>query len=334
VKILLTGGTGFIGSHTCIELLNAKHDVIIVDNLCNSNRSVLEEIEKITGKTTKFYQADLMNEKAITDIFIENKIEAVIHFAGLKSVNESVQNPMLYYQNNLIGTMNLLKIMTQHNVKKIIFSSSACVYGIPKEVPISENSPLCPINPYGQTKAMIEQILQDISTADKDWNVTILRYFNPVGAHESGLIGENPNGTPNNLVPIILRVISKQQEKLSIFGNDYDTPDGTAIRDYIHVCDLAHGHLLALEHIKNGVSIYNLGTGRGYSVLEILHEFDKLCGYEIPRTFVPRRPGDAAVCYANVNLAKQTLNFVATHSFPQMCADAYNYLIKKRRNND
>lgn len=324
--ILVTGGSGYIGSHTCVELLNAGEDIVVVDNFINSKPEALNRIKKITGKDFKFYEFDLLNKDDINKIFDENEIESVIHFAGLKAVGESVKKPLLYYHNNLTGTFNLLEVMKQHNVKKIVFSSSATVYGMAK-VPIKEDSPLSTTNPYGSTKLMIEQILKDVFVADNEWSIALLRYFNPVGAHESGLIGENPNGIPNNLMPYISQVAVGKLDCLSVFGNDYPTPDGTGVRDYIHVVDLALGHLKAVQKIREnkGVDAYNLGTGKGYSVLELIKAFEKASGIKVPYKIVQRREGDIAECYADPSKAYSILGWKAKRGIEEMCTDTWKW---------
>lgn len=329
MAILVTGGAGYIGSHTCVELLNAGYEVVVVDNLYNSSEKALERVEQITGKKVTFYQADLLDREAVKAIFEKETIEAVIHFAGLKAVGESVQKPLEYYHNNLTGTFILCDEMRNHGVKSIVFSSSATVYGDPAFVPITE---LCPkgdiTNPYGRTKGMLEQILTDLHTADSEWKVMLLRYFNPIGAHESGLIGEDPKGIPNNLVPYIAQVAVGKLERVGVFGNDYDTPDGTGVRDYIHVVDLAKGHVKALEKLmknEGSVSVYNLGTGRGYSVLEVIAAYAKACGKEIPYKILPRRAGDIATCYADCTKAKEELGWVAQKGIEEMCADSWRW---------
>ena len=330
MNILVTGGAGYIGSHTCVLLLEAGYDVIVLDNLDNSCEISLEKVKEITGKDLKFYKTDLLDYEGTEKVFQENKIDAVIHFAGLKAVGESVQIPLRYYHNNITGTLNLCDIMSKHNVKNLVFSSSATVYGDPHTVPIKEDFPLHATNPYGRTKLMIEEILRDLYVSDNEWNIAILRYFNPVGAHESGLIGEDPNGIPNNLLPYIAQVAVGKLECLSVFGNDYNTPDGTGVRDYIHVIDLANGHLKAVEKIltNSGVVTYNLGTGNGYSVLEMVKAFEKACGHEISYKIVDRRPGDIAECYADPSKSKNELGFVATHNLDDMCKDAWNWQFK------
>jgi len=331
MTILCTGGAGYIGSHTCVELLNEGYDVIVLDNLSNSSEVALERVEKITGKKVKFYKADILDVDALEKVFSSEKIDAVIHFAGLKAVGESVEKPLEYYQNNITGTLNLCNVMRAHGVKNIIFSSSATVYGDPAFIPITEDCPKgSPTNPYGWTKSMIEQILTDLHTSDPEWNVVILRYFNPIGAHESGLIGEDPKGIPNNLVPYIAQVAIGKREALGVFGNDYDTPDGTGVRDYIHVVDLARGHVKALKKIEpgSGVSIYNLGTGNGYSVLDVLHAYEKACGKTLPYEIKFRRPGDIATCYCNADKAKNELGWTAELGLDDMCASSWNWQSK------
>ncbi|WP_349945922.1 UDP-glucose 4-epimerase GalE [Lacrimispora sp. BS-2] len=329
MRILVTGGAGYIGSHTCIELLEQGHEVIVVDNLCNSSRVSLERVEAITGKTVTFYEADLLDRDALDEIFDYEKIDAVIHFAGLKAVGESVAKPLEYYHNNITGTLILCDVMRGHKVKNIIFSSSATVYGDPAFVPITEECPKGIItNPYGQTKGMLEQILTDLHTADPEWNVILLRYFNPVGAHKSGLIGEDPAGIPNNLTPYITQVAVGKLKEVGVFGNDYDTPDGTGVRDYIHVVDLAVGHVKALEKMASSdpsVRIYNLGTGQGFSVLQMIEAFSKACGKSIPYSIKPRRPGDVAACYADASLAKKELGWEAQRGIDEMCEDSWRW---------
>ena len=330
MNILVTGGAGYIGSHTCVQLLDAGYDIAVLDNLDNSCEESLNRVKQITGKDFKFYEVDLLDYEATDKVFAENKFDAVIHFAGLKAVGESCRIPLRYYHNNITGTLNLLDIMNKHNVKKIVFSSSATVYGDPHTVPIKEDFPLSCTNPYGQTKLDIEYILKDLSKSDPEWGVILLRYFNPVGAHESGLIGEDPNGIPNNLIPYISQVAIGKLECLSVFGDDYDTKDGTGVRDYIHVVDLADGHLKALEKIKDntGVFIYNLGTGVGYSVLDMVKAFSKACGKDVEYKIVDRRPGDIASCYADPAKAKAELGFEATHNLDDMCRDTWNWQTK------
>lgn len=330
MKILVTGGAGYIGSHTCVELLNNGYEIAVLDNLDNSCEESLNRVKEICGKDFKFYEVDLLDYEATEKVFVENDFDAVIHFAGLKAVGESVRMPLRYYHNNITGTLNLLDIMDKHNVKKIVFSSSATVYGDPHTVPIKEDFPLSCTNPYGQTKLDIEYILKDLCKSDPEWGAVLLRYFNPVGAHESGMIGEDPNGIPNNLIPYISQVAIGKLECLSVFGDDYNTPDGTGVRDYIHVTDLAIGHLKALEKIKDedGVLIYNLGTGTGYSVLDMVKAFSKACGKEVKYKIAPRRPGDIAACYADPTKAKEELGFEATHNLDDMCRDTWNWQTK------
>lgn len=331
MKVLVTGGAGYIGSHTCVELLNNGHDVIIVDNLSNSKPEVINRIKELTRKDFKFYKADILNKKEIDKIFKENNIEAVIHFAGLKAVGESVKIPLRYYYNNVTGTLVLCEVMQKHNVKKMVFSSSATVYGKPKTVPITEDFPLSATNPYGRTKLMIEQILRDVYVSDNDWSIALLRYFNPIGAHESGRIGEDPNGIPNNLMPYITQVAIGKRERLNVFGDDYDTHDGTGVRDYIHVVDLAKGHLKALEKVMatKGVEAYNLGTGVGYSVLDVVKNFEKATGKKVPYIITSRRPGDINKCYADPTKAFKELGWKAEKTLEDMCKDAWNW----QRNN-
>ena len=327
--ILVTGGTGYIGSHTCVELLNAGYDVVIMDNLYNSSEEVLKRIEKITGKKAKFYKVDLLDKEGIRTIFKENTIDAVIHFAGYKAVGESVQIPLTYYQNNVAGSLNLYEVMNEYNVKKIVFSSSACVYGAPKSVPIKEDFEIHTTNPYGATKVMNEMILQDVYTSDNDWGVLLLRYFNPIGAHKSGLLGEVPNGIPNNLVPYIARVANGQLEYLRVWGDDYPTPDGTGVRDYIHVVDLAKGHIKAVEYALShkGVEKINLGTGKGYSVLEVLHAYEHACGKNLAYKIMDRRPGDIAECYADTEKAEKVLGWKAQYGIEEMCEDSWKFTL-------
>lgn len=328
MSILVTGGVGYIGSHTVIELQNAGYEVVVCDNLSNSNIKALERAEQITGKKVKFYLADILHEDELNAIFEKEKIDCVIHFAGLKAVGESVAKPWEYYNNNITGTLVLIDVMKKHGCKNIIFSSSATVYGNPAFVPITEECPkgTC-TNPYGWTKSMLEQILTDIQKADSEWNVVLLRYFNPIGAHKSGLIGENPNGIPNNLMPYITQVAVGKLPELGVFGNDYDTHDGTGVRDYIHVVDLAKGHVCALRKIEEraGLKIYNLGTGKGYSVLDIVKNFEEATGIKIPYSIKPRRPGDIATCYSSAELAKKELGWVAENGIKEMCADSWRW---------
>lgn len=328
MAVLVTGGAGYIGSHTVIELQNAGYDVVVMDNLSNSSEVALERVQEITGKPLTFYKADILDRDATEQIFDRENIDAVIHFAGLKAVGESVQKPWEYYNNNITGTLILLDVMRKHNVKNIIFSSSATVYGEPEKVPVTEETPKgsC-TNPYGWTKSMLEQILTDIQKADPSWNVILLRYFNPIGAHKSGKIGENPNGIPNNLMPYITQVAVGKLPKLGVFGNDYPTPDGTCIRDYIHVLDLATGHVKALERLKKnaGLDIYNLGTGIGYSVLDVIHNFEEATGITIPFEFKPRRAGDIPVNYSNADKAWKELGWKAQYGIREMCEDSWRW---------
>ena len=328
MTILVTGGAGYIGSHTCVELLNAGYDVVIIDNLYNSNQKAVDRIEEITGKKVKFYPDDMMDRAAVKRVFDENQIDAVIHFAGLKAVGESVHKPIEYYRTNIGSTLNLTDEMRAHGCKNIIFSSSATVYGDPAEIPITENCPkgTC-TNPYGWTKWMQEQILTDIHTADPEWNVILLRYFNPIGAHKSGLIGEDPKGIPNNLLPYVAQVAIGKLPEINVFGNDYDTPDGTGVRDYIHVVDLARGHVKAIERFakKDGVFICNLGTGHGYSVLDVIHAFEKACGKELPYVIRERRPGDIATCHSSPAKAEKELGWTAEFDLEDMCRDSWNW---------
>lgn len=327
MNILVTGGAGYIGSHTCIQLIEAGHNIVVLDNLDNSCEESLNRVKKITGKDFKFYKVDLLDYDETNRVFDENDFDAVIHFAGLKAVGESVAIPIRYYHNNITGTLNLCDIMSKHGVKKLVFSSSATVYGDPATVPITEDFPLHTTNPYGSTKLMIENILRDIYISDNEWDMALLRYFNPVGAHHSGLIGEDPNGIPNNLVPYISKVAIGTLECLSVFGNDYDTHDGTGVRDFIHVVDLARAHVLAVEKVANdvGVLTYNVGTGKGYSVLDMVKAFEKACGHKINYKIAPRRPGDIAVCYADTTKAKEELGFEATKTIDDMCADTWKW---------
>ncbi len=327
MAILVTGGAGFIGSHTTVELIQRGYEVIIVDNLINSKISSLDRIEQITGVRPKFYEFDLVNFDNVTQIFLENKIDAVIHFAGLKAVGESVSMPLMYYQNNLISTLNLINNMLTFKVDRLVFSSSATVYGMPKTVPIKEDFPLSATNPYGQTKLMIEIMLRDMAKAFPTLSISILRYFNPIGAHESGLIGEDPRGIPNNLVPYVSRVAAGQLECVHVFGNDYPTPDGTGIRDYIHVVDLARAHIAALQRAEQvtGVECFNIGTGNGYSVLEVIGAYEEACGKKIPYQIDPRRPGDIAVCYADPTKATEVLGWTAEYDLARMCKDTYRW---------
>ncbi len=327
MAVLVTGGAGYIGSHTCVELLNAGKEVVVIDNLCNSCEEALERVKKITGKELTFYQADLLDRKAVEEVFEKEKIESVIHFAGLKAVGESVQKPLEYYYNNITGTLVLCDVMRKYGVKKLVFSSSATVYGSPKTVPIKEDFPLSVTNPYGRTKLMLEDIFRDFYVADPEWNIILLRYFNPIGAHKSGLIGEDPKGIPNNLTPYITQVAVGKLKEVGVFGNDYNTPDGTGVRDYIHVVDLAIGHVKALKKLEEEpkVRTYNLGTGQGYSVLEVIKAFSKACGKDIPYVLKPRRAGDIATCYADASLAEKELGWKAERKLDEMCEDSWRW---------
>ncbi len=327
MKILVTGGAGYIGSHTCVELLNAGYEIVVLDNLCNSCEKSLDAVRKITGKDFPFYEVDLLDYKGTEKVFAEHKFDSVIHFAGLKAVGESTTIPLRYYHNNITGTLNLVDIMEKHECFNIVFSSSATVYGIPKTVPILEDFPLSTTNPYGSTKLMLENILTDVFKANDKWSVTLLRYFNPIGAHESGTLGEDPKGIPNNLLPYVAQVAVGKLEKVHVFGNDYPTVDGTGVRDYIHVVDLALGHLKAVEHKtgKSGVHIFNLGTGNGYSVLQVIKAFEKACGKEIPFQIDPRRPGDIAECYADATKALNELGWKAERKIAEMCEDSWRW---------
>jgi UDP-glucose 4-epimerase len=327
MKILVTGGAGYIGSHTCIELLEAGHEVIVVDNLMNSKEESLKRVQEITNRSLVFHRVDLLNRQALSSIFTQYNIDAVIHFAGLKAVGESVQVPLKYYHNNITGTLNLCEVMAEHSVKNIVFSSSATVYGDPATVPIREDFPLGPTNAYGRTKWMIEEILKDLYTSDNSWNIALLRYFNPIGAHESGRIGEDPNGIPNNLLPVVAQVAVGRLPELKVYGNDYPTPDGTGVRDYIHVVDLAQGHLYALRKLssKCGVVTYNLGTGQGYSVLEVVRAFEKASGRKIPFKIIGRRDGDIAICYADPSMIEKALGWTAKRGIEDMCSDTWRW---------
>lgn len=327
MKILVTGGAGYIGSHTCVELLNNGYDVVVVDNLINSQREVINRIEELTGKKILFYQIDLLNKNELEKVFIENSIDVVMHLAGLKAVGESIQLPLHYYHNNIVSTLVLCELMQKYNVKKMVFSSSATVYGAPLRVPIDESSQLKPTNPYGRSKLMIEKILQDLITSDPEWRIVILRYFNPIGAHESGKIGESPTTNPNNLMPYLTQVAVGNLKELKIYGNDYQTVDGTGVRDYIHVVDLAKGHVKAAEKTISsiGLGTYNLGTGTGFSVLQVIKEFEKITKVKIPYFFIDRRPGDVAVCYANTDKANSELCWVAEKGLSDMCLDAWRW---------
>ena len=331
MNILVSGGTGYIGSHTCVELISAGHDVIVFDNLCNSKVISLDRICQITGKRPKFYQADMRNIDSLRPIFQENRIDAVIHFAGLKAVGESVAKPWEYYDNNIVGSLNLVRVMKEYDVKKLVFSSSATVYGVPAIIPITEECPLgSTTNPYGETKKMLERIFSDIQKANPDWHVMLLRYFNPIGAHDSGLIGEEPNGIPNNLMPYIMQVAVGKLPYLRVFGNDYKTHDGTGVRDYIHVVDLAKGHVAVMKKFNDapGVYVYNLGTGVGYSVLDIVHAFENANGIKIPYQIVERRPGDIDACYSDPSKAEKELGWKAMYDIEKMCKDSYSFAQK------
>lgn len=327
MAILITGGAGFIGSHTCVELLNEGYEIIVVDNFSNSKPESLKRVSKLTGKLIKFYQIDLLKQDLLEKVFQENQIEAVIHFAGLKAVGESLNFPLKYYENNITSTIILCELMQKYKVKRLVFSSSATVYGMPEKVPISEGSPLQALNPYGRTKLMIEEILQDLYLSDTEWSISILRYFNPIGAHESGELGEDPNGIPNNLMPYITKVAVGKLEELQIYGKEYSTIDGTGVRDYIHVVDLAQGHVLALDKtIKStGTHIFNLGTGKGYSVLEVVSAFESATGVKIPFKIIQPRSGDTAICYANPSKAEKELNWIAKKSIHDMCEDSWRW---------
>lgn len=327
MSILVTGGAGYIGSHTCVEILNAGYDVVVIDNLDNSSCEALKRVEKITGKAVKFYEEDVRDKEILRKIFAENKIDAVIHFAGLKAVGESVREPIMYYDNNLISTIALLEVMNEFGIKKIVFSSSATVYGVATEMPLVEGMPLGAINPYGRTKYFIEEMLRDLYIADKEWSIALLRYFNPIGAHKSGLIGEDPKGIPNNLMPYISQVAVGKLEKLHVFGNDYDTVDGTGVRDYIHVVDLAIGHVKAVDWAINnlGCEAFNLGTGKGISVLQLRDAFVKVTGVDVPYVIDPRRPGDPDEVYANAEKAKNILGWTAKYGVDEMCEDTWRW---------
>jgi UDP-glucose 4-epimerase len=329
-KILVTGGAGYIGSHTCVELLNAGFDVTVLDNFCNSKMDAINRVQKITGKKVTLIEGDVRDKACLRSIFSEEKIDAVIHFAGLKAVGESVANPLYYYDNNVMGSLALMQVMTEFNVKNIVFSSSATVYGFSDTKPIPESAPLSPFNPYGHTKRMVEQMLEDLSVADAEWNIALLRYFNPVGAHPSGEIGEDPNGIPNNLMPYVSQVAIGKLESLNIFGNDYPTADGTGVRDYIHVVDLALGHVAALNALENssGLLTVNLGAGRGYSVLELVNTFEKTTGKTIPYKIVSRRAGDIAIYFADATYAKKALGWQTTKSLEDICRDTWNWQSK------
>lgn len=325
--ILVTGAAGYIGSHTCVSLLNAGYDIVAIDNFANSKPEALSRVQEITGKTFSIHSVDMLNQEDLDAVFAESNIEAVVHFAGLKAVGESVAQPLRYYENNLVSTINLCKSMQKHGVKKIVFSSSATVYGAQEQVPLREDMPIAPVNPYGQTKAMIEQILRDLAVADEQFGAALLRYFNPVGAHASGRIGEDPQGIPNNLVPYVAQVAVGKRAELTVHGGDYDTPDGTGIRDYIHVMDLADGHVKALAWVMNhtGAEAFNLGTGKGSSVLEVVHAFEQASGVRIPYHIGPRRPGDAARSFADPTKAQRILGWQATKSLADMCEDTWHW---------
>lgn len=327
MAVLVTGGAGYIGTHTCVELLEAGHEIVVVDNFSNSHPVALHRVEEITGRSFKTYEINLLDKNKLERVFLENKITSVIHFAGLKAVGESVDKPLWYYRNNVMGTIILTEVMNKHNVKRLVFSSSATVYGQPENVPISENAPLKTTNPYGRSKHMNEEILKDIYISDPSWSIALLRYFNPIGAHKSGLIGESPQGTPNNLLPYISQVAIGSLEKLNIFGNDYETEDGTGIRDYIHVVDLALGHVCALEKVASskGAHSYNLGTGKGYSVLEMVKAFENASGQFIPYTILDRRPGDISVCFADTEKARIELGWKAERGVSEMCEDTWRW---------
>ncbi len=331
MNVLLTGSCGYIGSHTLVELLDRGYGVVGIDNFSNSKRDVIDRVKKITGKDFKFYEGDVCDKSILKKIFDENKIDVVIHFAGYKAVGESTSKPLMYYRNNIDSTLSLLEVMDEYNCHNFIFSSSATVYGKPHSLPIKENFPLSTTNPYGTTKLTIEYILKDLYKSNNDWNIVILRYFNPVGAHKSGLIGENPNGIPNNLMPYIVKVANKEYDHLNVFGNDYDTFDGTGVRDYIHVVDLAIGHIKAIDDILNncGLDIFNLGTGKGYSVLDMVNSFERVNGVKIPYEIKPRRDGDIDACYADPSYAYEKIGFKANYNLDDMCKDAYNYVNKK-----
>lgn len=327
MSILVTGGAGYIGSHTCLELLNAGYEIVVIDNLSNSKPESLKRVSKLAKKDFKFYNGDLLDEKTVEKVFSENNIDAVIHFAGLKAVNESIEIPLHYYHNNVTGTLILCQIMKKYNVKKLIFSSSANVYGMPKHVPVTEDSPLGPINPYGRTKLIIEEILSDLYISDHNWSISLLRYFNPIGAHESGRIGEDPSGIPNNLMPYINQVAIGKREKVTVFGKDYNTHDGTGIRDYIHVVDLAKGHIKALERVlrTTGIDVFNLGTGVGYSVIDLIKSYENITSQKISYNFTHRRAGDIDKCYADTTKAKEILEWLPTKNLSDMCRDSWNW---------
>lgn len=328
--ILVTGGAGYIGTHTVLQLLESEHDVIVLDNLSNSNREALYRVEKLTGREVKFYQGDILDRTLLEQIFLTHTIDSVIHFAGLKSVGESVKEPLRYYENNVVGTTVLLEVMQAFDVKCLVFSSSATVYGMPERTPIDESFPLSATNPYGRSKLMVEDILRDLAVADSEWSISLLRYFNPIGAHPSGQIGEDPFDIPNNLMPYITQVAVGRLEKLNVFGDDYDTPDGTGVRDYIHVVDLAAGHLLALEYVLNhtGIEAFNLGTGQGYSVFNLIEAFEQESQKTVPYQVTARRPGDIAICFADPTKSKQLLGFETKYNINDMCRDAWNWQFK------
>ena len=330
MAILITGGAGYIGTHTMVELLNAGRELVVVDNFCNSKPCSLERVKQITGKDFKFYEVDLLDREALEKVFAENEIDSCIHFAGLKAVGESVAKPLWYYNNNITGTLILLETMQKYGAKRIVFSSSATVYGKPASVPITEDFPLSTTNPYGETKLMIERILKDLYVSDPEWSISVLRYFNPIGAHKSGLIGEDPQGIPNNLLPYVAQVATGKRECLSVFGNDYNTPDGTGVRDYIHVVDLAAAHLKALERAEKvtGIDYFNVGTGPGYSVLDLIHAYEQTTGAKINYKIVDRRPGDIDECYANPKKAYEMLGWKAQYNIEDMCRDSYNWQSK------
>ena len=327
MTLFVTGGAGYIGTHTTLQLLEAGHDVVVIDNLSNSNLEALRRVEALANRPVTFYEGDILDRTLLDDIFTQHSIDAVIHFAGLKAVGESVSEPLRYYENNVVGTTVLLHAMTDHGVKRIVFSSSATVYGLPETTPIDESFPLSATNPYGRTKLMIEDILRDVSVADPSWSIALLRYFNPIGAHESGRIGEDPFDIPNNLMPYITQVAVGRLNELSVFGDDYDTPDGTGVRDYIHVVDLAEGHLKALDYVMDhtGAEAFNLGTGTGYSVLDLVQAFEAESGKAVPYKVTPRRPGDIATCFANPSKSKRVLGWEAKHDVRAMCRDAWNW---------
>lgn len=330
MKILVTGGAGYIGSHTVVELLNSDYEVVIVDNFSNSKREVLDKLKEITKKDFSFYEGDVCDKEFLRDVFSKEKIEGVIHFAGFKAVGESVEKPIMYYRNNIDSTLSLVEVMEENKVYNFVFSSSATVYGKPHALPIKEDFPLSATNPYGYSKLMNEQILKDLANSNQKWNIVLLRYFNPIGAHESGLIGEEPNGIPNNIMPYIMKVVTKELKKVHVFGDDYDTKDGTGVRDYIHVVDLARGHINALEHLKEGISIYNLGTGQGYSVLELINTTKEVNNVDVPYVIDARRPGDIGACYADASRAFEEIGFKAEKGIEDMCKDSYRFASKNK----